>query len=42
MAEDMSKTLSTKGMSEFERGYVVPDCVVLDSAYCSIDRKSVV
>ena len=38
MAEDMSKTLSTKGMSEFERGYVVPDCVVLDSAYCSMGR----
>ena len=25
-------------MSEFERGYVVPDCVVLDSAYCSMGR----
>jgi len=29
MAEDMSKTLSTKGMSEFERGYV---CLI---AWCS-------
>ena len=38
MAESMSSTLSTKGMSEFERGYVVPDCVVLDSAYCSMGR----
>ena len=38
MAESMSNTLSTKGMSEFERGYVVPDCVVLDSAYCSMGR----
>ena len=38
MAEDMRKTLSTEGMSEFERGYVVPDCVVLDSAYCSMGR----
>lgn len=38
MAEDMSSTLSTKGMSEFERGYAVPDCVVLDSAYCSMGR----
>ncbi len=38
MAEDMSKALSTEGMSEFERGYAVPDCVVLDSAYCSMGR----
>ena len=38
MAEDMSKVASTKGMSEFERGYAVPDCVVLDSAYCSMGR----
>lgn len=38
MAESMSSTLSTKGMSEFERSYVVPDCVVLDSAYCSMGR----
>ena len=38
MAESMSNTLSTKGMSEFERGYTVPDCVVLDSAYCSMGR----
>lgn len=38
MAESMSSTLSTKGMSEFERGYVVPDCVALDSAYCSMGR----
>lgn len=38
MAENMSNTLSTKGMSEFERGYKVPDCVVLDSAYCSMGR----
>jgi len=38
MAEDMRNTLSTKGMSEFERGYAVPDCIVLDSAYCSMGR----
>jgi hypothetical protein len=38
MAEDMSKALSTEGMTEFERGYAVPDCVVLDSAYCSMGR----
>ena len=38
MAEDMSKVANTEGMSEFERGYAVPDCVVLDSAYCSMGR----
>jgi len=38
MAEDMRNTASTEGMSEFERGYTVPDCVVLDSAYCSMGR----
>ncbi len=38
MAESISNTLSTKGMSEFERGYKAPDCVVLDSAYCSMGR----
>lgn len=38
MAEDMRTVKSTAGMDEFERGYVVPDCVVLDSAYCSMGR----
>ena len=38
MAEDMRNVASTEGMSEFERGYVVPNCVVLDSAYCSMGR----
>ena len=38
MAEDMRNVASTEGMSEFERGYAVPDCVVLDSAYCSMGR----
>ena len=38
MAEDMRKVANTKGMSEFERGYAMPDCVVLDSAYCSMGR----
>ncbi|MBQ9005144.1 MAG: hypothetical protein IJ092_02100 [Atopobiaceae bacterium] len=38
MAEDMRNIASTAGMDEFERGYEVPDCVVLDSAYCSMGR----
>lgn len=38
MAEDMRNVASTAGMSEFERDYEVPDCVVLDSAYCSMGR----
>lgn len=38
MAEDMRNVASTAGMSEFERSYEVPDCVVLDSAYCSMGR----
>lgn len=38
MAEDMRNVASTEGMSEFERGYATPDCVVLDSAYCSMGR----
>lgn len=38
MAEDMRKVANTKGIHEFERGYMVPDCVALDSAYCSMGR----
>lgn len=38
MAEDMRNVANTTGMSEFERSYAVPDCVVLDSAYCSMGR----
>jgi hypothetical protein len=38
MAEDMRNVASTAGISEFERSYEVPDCVVLDSAYCSMGR----
>jgi len=38
MAEDVRKALDTTGMPEFERAYTVPDCVVLDSAYCSMGR----
>jgi hypothetical protein len=38
MAEDVRTVAGTDGMAEFERGYAVPDCVVLDSAYCSMGR----
>lgn len=38
MAEDIRKMTNPEGIVEFERGYVVPDCVVLDSAYCSMGR----
>ncbi len=38
MAEDIHKMTNPEGIVEFERGYVVPDCVVLDSAYCSMGR----
>ena len=38
MAEDIHKITNPEGIVEFERGYVVPDCVVLDSAYCSMGR----
>lgn len=38
MAEDVRKAANTAGMQEFERSYQVPDCVVLDSAYCSMGR----
>lgn len=38
MAEDIHKIANPEGIVEFERGYVVPDCVVLDSAYCSMGR----
>ncbi len=36
MAEDIRKMASTEGIAEFERGFERPDCVVLDSAYCSM------
>lgn len=38
MAEDIRKMTNPEGIVEFERGYVVPDCAVLDSAYCSMGR----
>jgi hypothetical protein len=38
MIEDMRAVAKTDGISEFERGYEVPWCVALDSAYCSMGR----
>lgn len=38
MAEDIRNMTNPKGIAEFDRGYEVPDCVVLDSAYCSMGR----
>lgn len=38
MAEDVRKAADTTGMQEFEHSYAVPDCIVLDSAYCSMGR----
>ena len=38
MAEDLRTMRSTDGIEEFDRGYEPPDCVVLDSAYCSMGR----
>ena len=38
MAEDVRSAKSTAGMAEFELVYEAPDCVVLDSAYCSMGR----
>ena len=38
MAEDLRTVKSTDGIREFDRGYELPDCVVLDSAYCSMGR----
>ena len=38
MAEDVRTAKSTTGMPEFELVYHAPDCVVLDSAYCSMGR----
>ena len=38
MAEDLRTMKSADGIKEFDRGYELPDCVVLDSAYCSMGR----
>lgn len=38
MAEDIRTMTNPDGITEFERGYEVPDCVVLDSTYCSMGR----
>ncbi len=38
MAEDIRNMVSTKGVEAFEKVYVPPYCVLLDSTYCSMGR----
>ena len=38
MAEDFRKVADPRGISEFDRGYEVHDCVVPDGAHCSMGR----
>ncbi len=38
MAEDIRNMFDTKGAKEFEAQYAKPDCIVLDSEYCSMGR----
>ena len=38
MAEDIRKMKDLSGIKEFNAAYELPDCVVLDSAYCSMGR----
>ncbi len=38
MAEDVRTALNTAGMAEFEKKHPKPDCVLLDSEYCSMGR----
>ena len=38
MAEDVRKAANTAGIKEFEKQYESPDCVLLDSEYCSMGR----
>ncbi|MBR3365390.1 MAG: hypothetical protein IKG53_11010 [Solobacterium sp.] len=38
MAEDIRKVKDVSGIKEFNAVYQLPDCVVLDSAYCSMGR----
>ena len=38
MAEDIRNMRSTDGVKEFEKQYNLPDCIVLDSEYCSMGR----
>ena len=38
MAEDIRAMKSTAGIKEFEKQFVPPHCVVLDSEYCSMGR----
>ncbi len=38
MAEDIRNMKSVAGVKEFEKQYKLPDCVLLDSEYCSMGR----
>ena len=38
MAEDIRNITATKGLEAFERQFVRPHCLVLDSGYCSMGR----
>lgn len=38
MAEDIRNMASTVGKKEFEKQYQRPDCILLDSQYCSMGR----
>ena len=38
MAEDVRNVKSVAGIKEFEKQYELPDCVLLDSEYCSMGR----
>lgn len=38
MAEDIRSVKSVAGIREFEKQYELPDCVLLDSEYCSMGR----
>ena len=38
MAEDVRTALDTSGMAEFEKQHEKPDCILLDSEYCSMGR----
>lgn len=38
MAEDIRKMFDTKGIKAFESAFEKPDCVLMDSEYCSMGR----
>jgi len=38
MAEDVRNVKSVAGIKEFEKQYELPDCILLDSEYCSMGR----